>query len=318
MKTQYATVVVAVALAAASSLSAQGSRRAVGTPAVVDRLVLADTAQPPKIPFVVRELDSGAAEAAVVIDVDRNGRMDIVAAGSWYEAPTWAKHTFREIPTTSGYVDAFSDFAVDVDRDGFTDLVTFAYFARNISWYRNPGVGGGVWDRTEIDAGFSNEFARLVDIDNDGVASELLNETTSRNSPLSWYELVRGSWVKHPIDAASHPHGIGAGDINGDRRTDVLTPDGWFEAPADPRSGSWTLHPAWATLGLPELGFMHPLDVIATGAPTSSPPLPTTTASCGWSSSPTATGAGTRSTSHGPSLIRPYSSTWTATAHRIW
>jgi hypothetical protein len=73
--------------------------------------------------------------------------------------------------------------------------------------------------------------------------------------------LVKGVWAKHTIDDASHPHGIGAGDINGDGRTDVLTPIGWFEGPGDPRQGRWARHDAWARLGLPELGFMHVVDI---------------------------------------------------------
>jgi hypothetical protein len=262
LKIQYAlSAFLAVAVASPPSTSAQSPARTAGTPAVVDRLERADPAQAPRIPFAVHRLDSGAAEVVTVLDVDGNGLLDLVAADSWYEAPTWTKHRFREVPTVRGYVDVFSDFPVDVDRDGATDLVTFHYFGQSVSWYRNPGAAGGEWARTEIDAGFSTEFARLVDIDNDGMASELLPQTTSRTSPLSWYELVAGKWIKHPIDPASHPHGIGTGDVNGDGRTDVLTPDGWFEAPTDPRLGSWTLHPGWAKLGLPQLGFLHVLDV---------------------------------------------------------
>ena len=262
MKIQrFVSALVAVTVLAPLSAAGQSPRRATGTPSVVDRLEVADSTRPPKVPFAVRRIDPGTAEAAVVIDVDRDGSLDLAAGDSWYEAPTWTKHKFREIATVSGYVDAFSDFPVDVDRDGFTDLVTFAYFGRNISWYRNPGAAGGEWARAEIDTGFSTEFARVADIAGDGTPLELLPQTTSRTSPLSWYELVGGAWVKHALDPASHPHGIGSGDVNADGRTDVLTPDGWFEAPADPRGGSWTLHPAWASLGLPELGFMHVIDL---------------------------------------------------------
>ncbi len=80
-------------------------------------------------------------------------------------------------------------------------------------------------------------------------------------------------------------HGIGAGDVNGDGRTDILTPRGWLEAPADPRSGNWTFHPAWESINMPvtpaafesqasppqpgprrsQLGFMHVADVNGDG-----------------------------------------------------
>src|SRR5687768_14866201 len=155
-----AAALMAAAFAFASSGSAQSPPRAAGTPGVVDRLEIPDRALPPKVPFAVRQLDPGAAQTAVVIDVDGNGALDFVAGDSWYQAPGWTKHRFREIATVSGYVDVFSDFAIDVDLDRRTDLVTFAYFGRNVSWYRNPGAAGGEWARTPFDEGFSTEFAR--------------------------------------------------------------------------------------------------------------------------------------------------------------
>jgi len=37
--------------------------------------------------------------------------------------------------------------------------------------------------------------------------------------------------------------GVGVGDLNGDGRPDFIRPDAWFEAPADPRNGTWLEHP---------------------------------------------------------------------------
>jgi hypothetical protein len=45
--------------------------------------------------------------------------------------------------------------------------------------------------------------------------------------------------------------GVGCGDVNGDGHPDVLRPDAWFEAPADPRNGEWKEHP-WAIGGKAE------------------------------------------------------------------
>jgi hypothetical protein len=36
---------------------------------------------------------------------------------------------------------------------------------------------------------------------------------------------------------------VGCGDITGDGHPDVIRPDAWFEAPADPRTGEWKEHP---------------------------------------------------------------------------
>ena len=64
-------------------------------------------------------------------------------------------------------------------------------------------------------------------------------------APLAWYEAKNGTWLKHVAAPGSFGHGIGAGDVNGDGRTDILTPKGWLEAPADPRSSDWTHHADW-------------------------------------------------------------------------
>jgi hypothetical protein len=64
-----------------------------------------------------------------------------------------------------------------------------------------------------------------------------------------WYELEKAgnppTWKKHDFGTAAAGHGVGSGDVNGDGRTDLLTPKGWFEGPADPKSDTWAWHPEW-------------------------------------------------------------------------
>ena len=85
---------------------------------------------------------------------------------------------------------------------------------------------------------------------------------------MTWYELSRkGSsepWIKHEINPHSFGHGIGAGDVNGDGRTDIITPKGWFEAPPDPRRGQWAFHPEF---DLGDTGFIYVYDVNGDGLP---------------------------------------------------
>jgi hypothetical protein len=246
--------------------------------------------RPPDIVFQLHTIDLGASETAAVADINHDGPLDIVSGEHWYDAPSWTKHRFRDLNFIQQYIDDFSDLPVDVDGDGYPDIVSVSWFAKRMAWWRNPGpstplrAGRGAaqesWKEGEIHAGFNIEFAILADIDNDGKATEVVAQ--ENGTPQAWYEARNGAFVAHPVSDRSYGHGIGAGDINKDGRTDILTPRGWLEAPADPRSGNWTFHPDWETTNvtaapgagtdthpaapqLTALGFMHVADVNADG-----------------------------------------------------
>jgi hypothetical protein len=238
------------------------------------------------IRFTMRLVDGGAAESAAVADFNKDGKPDIVSAESWYEGPEWTKRAIRTIPVKNGYVDSFSDLPLDVDQDGFTDVIQIGYFARRIVWMKNPGKADGEWTEHLIDAIGPTEFAFLVDLDNDGKADDFLPQFTgAADAPLTWYDLKDGVWAKRIVSTRSYGHGIGAGDVNGDKRNDILTPQGWLEAPADPTAdGTWAFHatdwqqkpiPAPASAATPagsapaargaEWGFLHVLDINGDG-----------------------------------------------------
>ena len=242
--------------------------------------------RPPDIPFRTQMLDGGANESAAVADINRDGRLDVVSGENWYEAPLWTKHPFRELGFSGNYIDNFSDLPVDVDGDGYLDIASVTWFAKKVSWFRNPGKGQGPWVEAPINSGFNIEFAILADLDNDGKAQEIVAQENGTGQ--SWYEVKDKSWVKHVVSDRSYGHGIGAGDVNKDGRNDILTPRGWLEAPADPRAqGNWTYHAAWESVNVPvtqrepaagaaapnpsappriaELGFIHVLDVNGDG-----------------------------------------------------
>jgi hypothetical protein len=218
--------------------------------------------RPEDIGFRKHALDLGANETCAFADLNGDGRLDIVAGENWYAAPRWTRHKFRELPFANNYIDNFSDLALDVDGDGRPDVVSCSYFSRRLAWWRNPGSAGGTWKETAIDSGFSIEFAFLVDLDNDGRAREILPQFGQEKAPLAWYELRDGAFRKHVAAPASRGHGIGAGDVNGDGRNDILTPKGWLEAPPDPRTGDWPWHPDF---DLGSVGFLHVLDVNGDG-----------------------------------------------------
>lgn len=215
--------------------------------------------RPAEIPFEKITLDLGANETCAFVDMNRDGKLDVLSGENWYAAPTWKKHSFRELFYANNYIDDFSDLIVDANGDGFPDIVSASWFSKGVRLWLNPGRTKMAWAPQPVEEGFNVEFAFLVDLDNDGKAQEVLPQFGNKNAPLAWYSFANGKSEKHIVSDQSYGHGIGAGDINGDGKTDILTPQGWFEAP------SWKWHPDWKDEKAPALGFMHVIDIDGDG-----------------------------------------------------
>ena len=151
--------------------------------------------RPDEIPFEKHTIDLGASETAVFADINRDGKLDLVSGEYWYEAPRWTKHHFRELLFTNNYVDDLTTLPLDVDGDGYVDLVTSGWFSKELAWWRNPGRAGGMWKEHPIATGSPIEFSFLVDLDNDGKANEILPQFGD-NRPLAWYERDKHGGVR--------------------------------------------------------------------------------------------------------------------------
>jgi len=186
-------------------------------------------------------------EAAGVLDVDGDGKLDVVSGDSWYQAPGWTRHPVREVARMGTYYNDFATLPLDVDGDGDVDFVTASYFGKDVAWVENPGKTGEKWTTHPIDTPGTSEAAAAVDLSGDGVPDILPNAT----NVVVWYEVAKKAggkgveFKKHDFGTEAAGHGVGSGDINGDGRVDLLTPKGWFEAPADPARDTWTWHADW-------------------------------------------------------------------------
>jgi esterase/lipase len=187
--------------------------------------------------------------ACGVIDVNKDGKLDIVSGGFWYEAPAWKKHFLREVEVIRGRFDDYSNLEMDVNADGWTDIISVNYRSKSLFWLEHPGEKIKTdpetpWTKHVIDTPGPMETGRLHDIDGDGKLDILPNGTDF----AAWYEVVTGReprFIKHDLPIEVAGHGVGFGDVNGDGRGDIVGPKGWLEAPEDRRTGRWIWHPDW-------------------------------------------------------------------------
>jgi dienelactone hydrolase len=185
--------------------------------------------------------------SATAIDMNADGALDIVSGAWWYEAPHWIPHRFRDVQQIRGRYDDYSNLPLDVDGDTNLDIVSVNYRSNSLYWCRNPGPAATdqLWEQILIGEPGPSETGRLVDIDGDGRMDVLPNGTKNF---AAWYEVRSDAageevrWLRHDLPAELIGHGIGAGDINGDGRIDIVSPVGWAEAPHDPRTGRWQWH----------------------------------------------------------------------------
>ena len=152
-----------------------------------------------EIPFRKHTIDLGRSESVTVADINRDGRLDIVSGENWYEqalpaqkgdGPRWIKHHFRDLSYSDGYVEDLSDLAIDVNGDGYPDIVSCSYWDEPLTWWENPGAQDKPWRKSIIQTGSAVEFAFLVDLLNTGQATQLLPQFGDENFPMSWYEIV--------------------------------------------------------------------------------------------------------------------------------
>ncbi|MHC4753270.1 MAG: FG-GAP repeat domain-containing protein [Planctomycetota bacterium] len=211
-----------------------------------------------KVKFIAHRIGRFRSEACGVGDFNNDGKLDIIAGPYWYEAPDWKPHQFRSLEGKvdekgqthkvsedgKGYWDDFMNLPLDIDGDGFLDVVTCCWFSKQIDWYRNTSPDSGQWPMAIGEKNGNYECGDLWDIDGDGKELEILPGTQD----TKWYEIGikdngKHGLIKHDVSQNQRLFGGGVGDINGDGRPDIIRPDAWYEAPADPRKGQWREHP---------------------------------------------------------------------------
>lgn len=231
----------------------------------------------PEVRFVKHVLTKDfISEGVAIADVNRDGKPDILAGAYWFEAPNWTRHALappKHYDPSTQFSNSFLDFSLDVNQDGWPDLVRISLPGEEAVWYENPGAGPGASggangqpeagsrDGSAVATGYwrmhpllnnaGNESPAMVDVNGDGRPDLLCNDPIAKE--MIWLQppTVKGdtTWTRHviargDIGTGRYTHGLGLIDMNGDGRKDAVITKGWWECPADATTEIWSFHPA--------------------------------------------------------------------------
>lgn len=210
-------------------------------------LGLTATVASAELAFDKQRIGTGTYEAGSLFDVDNDGSMDIVCGEYWHPGPEFtASHLIGKIYTEAEYYDDFSNYPLDVNGDGFLDVVSGGWFNKKVVWRENPKGQPVEWTVHEVAEVGNVERGCFWDIDGDGHVEAVPNLP---NNGIAIFILERdaagkgtGTFKRVDVYAEPQGHGLGFGDVNGDGRGDLIMHLGWLEAPEKPFEQPWTYH----------------------------------------------------------------------------
>jgi hypothetical protein len=225
------------------------------------------------------------AESCAIGDYNDDGAPDVSSGRIWYEGPDFKTgHPFRDghgaLPRdgagpelNTGVSDDVADYPVDVNRDGYVDIINIAQCDvpeandpnginpgtpnkigvvqphASAYWYENPGPAGQAgdpkWTAHLIHNDVRHEQHGLVDMDGDGYP-EIFGACRScvPNETKGFYsgdpKFPTASWFYHPVSGhVTFPYG-GLGKMHGEGAGD-LNGDGLPDLLS--REGAWLQQP---------------------------------------------------------------------------
>ncbi len=214
----------------------------------------------PETTFLEHRLGTDHAEGITTLDMNGDGRPDLLSGAYWYQNPgpqggEWKRHQYRTVGILNEFVSDSGEWTVDVNHDGAPDVVTTGWMVNGLFWYENPKKPGVQWQGHKICDSYDTEGGTMADINGDGKPDIILAHYN--HSGILWVDFSGAQPKIHHVGGrAQDGHGTGIADVDGDGKADILTPYGWFRQ-IDANADKWEWHPDWdlEDAGFPILGY---------------------------------------------------------------
>ena len=201
-------------------------------------------------------------------DFNSDGVIDLIVGPYWYEGPDF-KHRRTVFPQPDldparGYAPSTQPcFVHDFNDDGWPDILcvlrepgskgNYGFHGWEgedgwrAMWFENPAGRDREWTPHRVLGNIANEAITWVDINQDGRPELIYSSREATGFATFDPADACRPWVFHPVsdpDKRALKHGVGVGDITGNGRLDLLSPEGWWKHPeGNAAAGPWIWHP---------------------------------------------------------------------------